>query len=398
MPPVRILAVGNMYPPHHLGGYELVWRAAMNAARARGHDVRVVTTDFHREGVAASDEPFVRRDLRWYWRDHAWPPMRPDQCLRLERENARTFEGHLDEHRPDVVSWWSMGGMSLSLIEHARGRGLRAVAFVHDDWLIYGPEVDAWMRMFESRSWARRPVQRLTGVATRFDESLVDRWLFVSAATSRRALDAGRGFSDGASSVLHSGIEDVFLHSRPEAPWAWRLLYVGRIDRRKGIGTAVESLASLPGEATLSVVGAGDERELAALQERVRALGLAKRVSFTGPRERSELPGVYAAANAVLFPVEWDEPWGLIPLEAMGIGRPVVATGRGGSGEYLRDGENCLLFPAGDAAALAEKLQTLAHDEALRARLRQGGSATARQHTQAGFAGAAVDALEDAAR
>jgi len=42
---VRVLAVGNMYPPQHLGGYELVWQGAMRALREAGHEVRVLTTD-----------------------------------------------------------------------------------------------------------------------------------------------------------------------------------------------------------------------------------------------------------------------------------------------------------------------------------------------------------------
>jgi glycosyltransferase involved in cell wall biosynthesis len=57
----------------------------------------------------------------------------------------------------------------------------------------------------------------------------------------------------------------------------------------------------------------------------------------------------------------------------MGIGRSVVATGRGGSGEFLRDGENCLLFAPGEARSLADALQRLADDAALRERLRTGG-------------------------
>ena len=83
-----------------------------------------------------------------------------------------------------------------------------------------------------------------------------------------------------------------------------------------------------------------------------------------------------------LFPVRWDEPWGLVPLEAMARGRPVIATGRGGSAEYLRDGENCLLFPAGEAGALAGAVERLAADAALRARLREGGLRTAPLHTE----------------
>jgi glycosyltransferase involved in cell wall biosynthesis len=61
----------------------------------------------------------------------------------------------------------------------------------------------------------------------------------------------------------------------------------------------------------------------------------------------------------------------------------VVATGRGGSGEYLRDGENALLFDAEDPAALADRIQRLAADEQLRERLRSNGLGTAGRHTAA---------------
>jgi hypothetical protein len=67
---VRILCVGNMYPPHHLGGYELVWQGAVAALRAGGHDVRVLTTDHRLPETEAGDEPDLHRELLWYWRDH----------------------------------------------------------------------------------------------------------------------------------------------------------------------------------------------------------------------------------------------------------------------------------------------------------------------------------------
>ena len=90
----------------------------------------------------------------------------------------------------------------------------------------------------------------------------------------------------------------------------------------------------------------------------------------------------YARADATVFPVRWEEPKGLVPLASMGRGRPVVATGRGGSAEYLRDGENCLLFDAWDADALAAAVRRLAGDPALCQRLREGGLETAPRHTE----------------
>jgi glycosyltransferase involved in cell wall biosynthesis len=109
------------------------------------------------------------------------------------------------------------------------------------------------------------------------------------------------------------------------------------------------------------------------------------RVALHGRLARAEVPAAYAAADAVLFPVTWPEPWGLVPLEAMAVGRPVVATGTGGSAEYLRDGENCLLAAPGDPAALARAVARLQSDAALRARLVAGGRATAARHDQRAF-------------
>jgi len=372
-----------MYPPQSFGGYELVWRSAIEHLRAHGHEARVLTTDL-RPHPERPDDPDVHRELRWYWRDHEFPRLGPRALLRLERGNAAVLERHLREFRPDVVSWWSMGGMSTSLIERVRRAGLPAVGFVHDDWLCYGPDVDRWRRAFAGRRGLAAPLaERLTGLPATFDLAGSARWVFVSESTRRRALACRPDLADTA--VAHSGIDPAFLDPAAPGPWGWRLLYVGRIDERKGIDTLIDALAQLPPEARLEIVGSWDEREEGRLRERARALGAAERVRFAGRRERDELPELYAGADAVVFPVRWDEPWGLVPLEAMGRGRPVVATGRGGSAEYLRDGQNCLLFEAGDPAALAAALLRLAGDQDLRARLRAGGLETAPRHTEARF-------------
>jgi glycosyltransferase involved in cell wall biosynthesis len=372
-----------MYPPQSFGGYELVWRSAVEHLRSEGHEARVLTTDL-RPHPDRPDDPDVHRELRWYWRDHAFPKLGPRALLELERGNAAVLERHLAQLRPDVVTWWSMGGMSMSLVERVRRAGLRAVGFVHDDWLCYGPDVDHWRRSFGGRKGLAAPLaERLTGLPAHFELERAARWVFVSESTRGRALACRPGLAD--TGIAHSGIDTAFLDPAPRHPWRWRLLYVGRIDERKGIDTAIDALAHLPADARLEVVGSWDAREEDRLRDRARALGAGERVEFTGQRDRGELLERYANCDAVVFPVRWDEPWGLVPLEAMGRGRPVVATGRGGSAEYLSDGENCLLFPAGDAAALAGALARLARDPGLRARLRDGGLATAPRYTAPQF-------------
>src|SRR5688500_15113330 len=108
-----------MYPPQHLGGYELMWRSWVAHLRARGPEVRVLTSDWRQPGADSSlpEDHDVHRDLRWYWHDHRFPRMGPAARLALERHNAAVLDRSLAEFAPDAVCWWAMGGMSLSLIE-----------------------------------------------------------------------------------------------------------------------------------------------------------------------------------------------------------------------------------------------------------------------------------------
>jgi glycosyltransferase involved in cell wall biosynthesis len=379
-----------MYPPHHLGGYELVWRSAMAHLRAQGHEVRVLTTDFSTR-TSAPEDAGTYRELRWYWRDHDWPSISWPARVELERHNHAVLERHMAELRPDVVSWWAMGGMSLSLLERVRRAGPPAVAFVHDDWLSYGPRVDRWTRAFARHRRAAALAERATGVPARVELEHAARFVFVSETTRERARATGLELVD--SGIAHSGIDPSFLDPRPVTPWAWRLLYVGRVDERKGVGDAIAALERLPPEATLTIAGSGEAGLEKQLTDMAVKLGVADRVRWLGMRARAELPGVYEAADVVLFPVRWEEPWGLVPLEAMALGRPVIATGRGGSGEYLRDGENALIVPAHDPAAMADAVRRLADDPELAGRLRTGGSGTAATHTETIFNAAALDAL-----
>lgn len=398
---LRILAVGNMYPPHHAGGYELMWQAAMRAARARGHEVRVLTSDHRENDDRPEDDPDVHRTLRWYWNLSAYefPRLGVHERIALERHNAAELDRHLAAMDPDLVAWWSMGCMSLSLIERVRRAGRPAVSVVHDDWVVYGRQHDQWLRMWRGRRMLLAPLaERLLGLPTCVDLGGSGPFVFNSRYTRDQARQAG--LSTMCEDVIHPGIDDKYLAAPASAParsWRWRLACVGRIDRQKGIDTAVGALAHLPEAATLTVWGTGDQSYVQEMTDQARTLGLGDRVRFAGWADAGRLCEVYAGADAVLFPVRWEEPFGLVPIEAMAAGCPVVATARGGSAEFLRDGDNALIVPADDPAAMATALGRLAADPSLRARLREGGGATAGQHSIGRFATATVDAMERAA-
>src|SRR3954451_1146256 len=291
--PVRVLCVGSMYPPHHLGGYELVWQAAVEHLRERGHEVAVLTTEDRRPGVLEQSEPGIHRELRWWWRDHGCPRRTPRERLTLERHNAEAFDRLAAGFRPDAVTWWAMGGMSLSLIARAGRLSLPAAGFVHDDWLLYGPNADQWTRMFRrAPATVAAAVEQRTGIPTRFEPEVVDGWWFVSESTHSRALATGLPLK--RTEIAPSGIAITFRGSDPSQDlckrWEGRLLYVGRVDERKGTATAVEALASLPEDVTLTIAGDGDAGHLAELRRLMDRFALNGRVRIEPGRPRGELP------------------------------------------------------------------------------------------------------------
>jgi glycosyltransferase involved in cell wall biosynthesis len=360
-----VLVISSLYPPHHVGGYELTCRDVVERWQRAGHEVTVLTSDTRLSGVA--DHPdqrgHVLRRFRLYDPPLDLPPPRRRDAVVADFRNRSTLTRALRGVRPDVVSVWHMGGLGLSLLRQLRTRHRPTVLVVCDDWMTYAPTAD--------------PVVRLRGRAIVPDLGAFEGASFCSAWL-RSHVEATTPWRFPSSQVAWLGVDpEAFpVRSPVDRQWCWRLLYVGRVDAHKGVDTLVRALVDLPAEATLDVLGRATAEYQRYLELLVKELGLGGRVRF-GVATREELNARYRDADALVFPSEWAEPFGIVPLEAMACGTPVVATGTGGSGEYLMDGENCLRFTAGDAPALAAALLRVAGDASLRATIVRGGSASA---------------------
>jgi len=164
------------------------------------------------------------------------------------------------------------------------------------------------------------------------------------------------------------------------------LLYVGRQTPIKGLETLLDAMARLRAAGTparLSIVGGDADEPLdgheAALRERLGRLGLGKAVTFVGAQPQDRLPAWYVAADATVLP-SYYESFGMVALEAMACGSPVVASRVGGLQTTVRDRVTGLLVREHDPAALAEALERLLGDEDLRWRLGREGVRWAAQH------------------
>ena len=170
-------------------------------------------------------------------------------------------------------------------------------------------------------------------------------------------------------------------------PGPFRLLFVGRLVERKGLRHLLHAMTSLPSgrDVVVDVVGDGPERM--ALESLAGALGVDDRVRFHGFLPDTELSAFMRRADAFVLPAVEDskgdvEGLGVVLIEALAHGVPVIASASGGIVDIVRHEQTGLLVPPGDPAQLAAAITRLAADPALRQRLAAAG----REHVAANFA------------
>ena len=173
---------------------------------------------------------------------------------------------------------------------------------------------------------------------------------------------------------------DAAVATELEQPFTLRagadtLLFVGRLVERKGAAYAIRAVAEMSEagrHVRLVVVGEGPER--AALTALAQSLAVGDRVHFTGALSPAEVRDRYRAGGVFVMPAVTDwkgeqEGFGMVLVEAMAFGLPVVATRSGGIPDIVRDGENGILVPERDVGALTRGITRLLDDRALGARL-----------------------------
>jgi glycosyltransferase involved in cell wall biosynthesis len=134
-----------------------------------------------------------------------------------------------------------------------------------------------------------------------------------------------------------------------------RMLFVGQVIRGKGLDLLLDAAARLKGDWHLDVVGEG--RQLEECRELARKLTIEDRVRFAGWVPHKELGEWYRRASFTVVPSRWPEPFGMIGLESMSLGRPVIAFDSGGISDWLTHEVSGLLVPQANVPALTHALQ-----------------------------------------
>jgi glycosyltransferase involved in cell wall biosynthesis len=210
------------------------------------------------------------------------------------------------------------------------------------------------------------------------------------------ALSAGYGIPEDRIRVVHYGLREGTQVPRVPLEGGPAILFAGGNFQRKGLPAVLAAAARLlPALPALRVHVAGRDRNQPALAAKARRLGLGEAVVFHGWQPNERLRGMMAGADLFVLP-SLTEGFGLVYLEAMRAGTPVIATSLGGAREVFAQGEEAVFVHPCDVEGLANAIRRIASDPEAAERLRGGGRRAAGRFTVEAMAEGTEAAFEAA--
>lgn len=336
------------------GGVQIHIRQLTRHLQGRGHDVLV---------LAPGDHPGVHGHVHIVGRTFSTFANGSEARITLSPRTLAHLARAMRDFGPDVVHVHE---------PFCPGIGMKAVlsssAPVVGTFHSYFARETTEGRLYTALAPLLRPIWRR-----------VDRRIAVSQAARHSA--KGR-LGKGDVKILPNGIEvERFASALParDLPPGRKLLFVGRLEPRKGLPFAMEAFAQLAArypDLSLVVIGDGPERDAI---DRV-APALRPRVHMLGKVSYEALPTYHRAADLFISPATGAESFGIVLVEAMAAGLPIVASNIPGYREVARDGRESLLVAPSDATALATGIARLLDDRAEAQRLGANGAQRAQAY------------------
>ncbi len=425
---MRICLVAHGFPPHERTGVENYTAALAAALAQRGHrvDVFAPRADPGVANFALRREQRPGYSVHWIARNTG--PKNPREMLDVPEITA-SFAAFLDRERPEVVHFQHFIKLGVGLVHETRRRGIPSVYTAHDyypvchRYTLLRPDLAHCEIRGDSMACSRcdlalaflnsarglgdyqmgvLPEQLSAAELASLADVLGDEAQRAdfsvdhtdAAHDLRLELDGLRaqafaaldeiiaptryladelvrgGIERGKIRVLPYGIENGDLVGLPPARAGAgprvRFAFLGGLSKHKGVHVLLDAFRRMKGPAELVVWGDSTDRPYV---EILRRAALEAGARLAGPYERKDLPRILTEVDVAVVPSIWVENYPLVIREAFSARRPVIASRFGAIPESVRDGVDGLLFPPGDAAALAEALSRCARESGLIERL-----------------------------
>ena len=390
---LRLLFISNLYPPHDIGGYEKHCQEIAKGLRSKGHAVHILTSRFGPERKIS--ELDVTRSLYLESNISHYNPLH--FFLRRaseERQNLSVLNATISVFRPDIIVIWGMWNLSRNIPYAAEASGIPLAYWLGDLWpMTPDIHIQYWSELAK-QSDTKILLQPAAKMATRLlkREGYPPVLKYTSTACGSQYLKSKLSAVlpiFRASELIMCGVDlvpyaNLAPHHHVRNSLNPRLLYLGRVDRNKGVLTIAEAMAELAKtnpqmHPELTIAGPGTVEYMVTLRNRIQALGVMDRVSFTGTLPKEQLPLLFEQHDILIVPSVWEEPFGRVIVEGMAAGLVVMGTATGGSAEILIHGVNCMVFPPEDAGALANHILQICNTPQLYLQLAREGNKTSTQ-------------------
>jgi glycosyltransferase involved in cell wall biosynthesis len=383
-----VLICCNVYPPRFIGGAELIAHEQARALQAAGWRTIVFTGDTEAQNQRHDMSHEVYEGVDVYRVFLTYEDFSPEFVNFAHPRVEEHFRALLARESPDVVHFHNLSGLSIRIIAMAKAAGTKTVLTLHDHWafcfrntLMKTPGVAcrdfgacAECLAVINDGQERRIPMRLR--RDYFALTMRDVDEFVSPSDYLAQTYVAAGFPRDRMHVIWNGVDTERFGRVTKIPAAGvtRVSFFGILSAHKGIAGLLHALPLLRHRSAVRVNLVGDGDEVPLYQQILAANGCADRVRFWGKLGNREVERAYAETDILVLPSIWRENQPVSITEAMAAGIPVIAARAGGIPELVEDGVTGLLFDAGEVAQLADRIDRLAGDPDLRARMGRAGA------------------------
>lgn len=381
---MKILVLSDFYPPCKGGGHHIQCKIIAEGLAERGHEVSVLTSQYGVTGNNEDDKHF--RVLK----------VLPFECARgIKRKylNIKTgFLGRINyfitrriikKTNPDIVYVGYIRYISAFPLKAIQNRGIPAVYHLGSNLFVqYVKDCILEKNLFK-RLWRKL----ISGFYSLKEFDFNHNMITVSEALKKEHIAAG--FPESNISVIPRGISPELINNRGKCITATnknqiKILYIGRMIPEKGVHIAISAIGHLVNRLGVKNVqfdlfGNGSDAYIENLKNLTHNLKIEKHVKFHGKVDRGQLLKIYQDYDLFLLPSIFQEPFGVVLIEAMARGVPVVATDTGGIPEVISHEVNGLLVSPEDSIKMAEAVKRLIDNPLLAQKLSNNGIRTVRE-------------------
>lgn len=328
---MKFLFVSNLFPPHHIGGYEIACKDAASALRDSGHECYILTSDY--TSASGLDYPLGCDNLvyRELWLHCNWnTPYDSKSFVHVQLHNETVLSKFLEAIKPDYVYFWNIFGLGWSIASCAQEHsGVTSIYHF----------MDVSILIYHSRFPLLKSQASRSGIVYSNIFKYINNAIFISFFLERKLrVPACK------SAIIYPFIDQNLIRRKTcyTASTPIKGVYLGQISKHKGIYFLCETLFRMRLkygiDLILDVFGLIPSSVSSEILERYSDF-----VFFRQNVPRYKILSILHSYDIGFFPSIWKEPFGIAQIEMMMAGLPVISSGQGGSREVL-EGNNIVFY------------------------------------------------------